>query len=284
MSASPAALRALRIEQLQVAYDDHVVIPDASLSAPAGEITALIGPNGAGKSTLLKGIAGLIEARGRVLHDGVELLDLPVARRALHLAMVPQSTSLALSFTAREVVALGRHPHRRRFTRQTEADEREVDSALAAVGALEIAERGVDELSGGQRQLVHIARALAQASPVLLLDEPTSALDLKHQVAVYSLLRERARAGAVVVVVLHDLDDVARWCDRAVLLDDGGVRASGPTDEVLGAALLSEVYDVPITAERSPTTGALRLTPWPREERTPRRTARTATSERRCPQ
>ncbi|MGO1896494.1 MAG: ABC transporter ATP-binding protein [Brachybacterium sp.] len=262
----PVRPAALTVADLRIAYEEHVVVTGASFTAPAGAVTALIGPNGAGKSTLLKGIGGLVEAEGSVRHGEADLLRLRIRDRARHLSLVPQATTMSIAFTAREVVALGRHPLRRRFTRETEADQEAIEQALAAVGAADLAEQPVTELSGGQRQLVHIGRALAQQSPVLLFDEPTSALDLQHQVAIYSLLRERAEAGATVIVVLHDLGDVARWCDRAALLHRGRIRAAGPVEEVLDAALLSEVYATPITVDRSPVTGALVVTPWPAGE------------------
>ncbi|HIY66607.1 MAG TPA: ABC transporter ATP-binding protein, partial [Candidatus Agrococcus pullicola] len=183
--------------------------------------------------------------------DGTDLLKLKIDKRAKHMAMVPQTTTLTISFPAREIIAMGRHPHRGRFVRETPEDQRIIDEALDINGVRPFAEHPVDQLSGGQRQLVHLARAIAQSAPVLLPDEPTSALDLQHQVAVYQLLRQRADAGATVLVVLHDLNDVGRWCDRAVLLDRGHIRAEGTTDEVLTADQLSEVYGIPVAVERT---------------------------------
>ena len=263
---TPVAPAELTVADLRIAYEEHVVVDGASFTAPAGSITALIGPNGAGKSTLLKGIGGLLEAQGSVRHGEQDLLRMSIRERARHLSLVPQATTLGIAFTAREVIALGRHPHRRRFTRETTADRAAIQDALAAVGATSFADQSVTELSGGQRQLVHIGRALAQGSPTMLLDEPTSALDLRHQVGIYSLLRAQARAGATVVVVLHDLGDVARWCDRAVLLHEGRIRASSQVEEVLEPALLSDVYATAVTVDRSPATGAQLVTPWPARE------------------
>ncbi|WP_010118943.1 ABC transporter ATP-binding protein [Corynebacterium nuruki] len=245
----------LTVSGLSVSYDHHEVVHDVDFTVPPGQVTALIGPNGTGKSTLLGAVAGLLESTGRVDLDGSDLLSQRIDERARCMAMVPQTTTLSISFPAREVITMGRHPHRGRFTRETPEDRRIIEETLDITGVRPFADHPVDQLSGGQRQLVHLARAFAQSTPVLLLDEPTSALDLQHQVAVYQLLRDRAAAGATVLVVLHDLNDVGRWCDRAVLLHQGRVHAEGTTDEVLTEDLLSEVYDIPVGVEHSGSPG-----------------------------
>lgn len=241
----------LSISDLSVSYDNHRVVHDVNFTVPPGQVTALIGPNGTGKSTLLGAVAGLIDSTGSVDLDGTDLLSLRIDDRARRMAMVPQTTTLSISFPAREVITMGRHPHRGRFARESPEDLRIIEDTLDITGVRPFADHPVDQLSGGQRQLVHLARAFAQSTPVLLLDEPTSALDLQHQVAVYQLLRKRAEAGATVLVVLHDLNDVGRWCDRAVLLNKGRVQAEGTTDRVLTEDLLSEVYGIPIGVERT---------------------------------
>ncbi|MEJ6014029.1 ABC transporter ATP-binding protein [Corynebacterium sp. H127] len=239
------------------------VVRDVSFVAPAGQVTALVGPNGAGKSTLLAAIAGVLPCSGELLIDAHSIQDLSARRRAQQIAFVPQDTALTIGFSAAEVVALGRYPHRGRWSLETQHDREVTAGALEAVGAAHLAEQPVSELSGGERQLVHIARALAQDTPVLLLDEPVSALDLRHQVVVLELLRRLASRHVAVVVVLHDLNLVARWCDGAVLLGQGRVRAAGAVADVLTSPILEEVYQIPLAVSRNPHTGCLVLTPKP---------------------
>jgi iron complex transport system ATP-binding protein len=256
----------LSVNGLSVSYDRHEVVHDVDFTVPPGQVTALIGPNGTGKSTLSGAVAGILPATGTVTLDGTDLLSLRVNERARRLAMVPQSTALGVSFPARDIITMGRHPHRGRFARESAEDRRIVENTIDITGVRPFADHPVDQLSGGQRQLVHLGRAFAQATPVLVLDEPTSALDLRHQVAIYQLLRNRAAAGTSILVVLHDLNDVGRWCDRAVLLDRGRIRAEGPTGQVLTADLLSEVYGIPVGVERTGPPGRprhLTVTPLP---------------------
>jgi len=253
----------IAVEHLDVTFPTHHAVRDVSFRAPAGRVTALIGPNGAGKSTALNAIAGLIPSTGKVLIGGADVTSQSTPERARQMSLVPQNTELRIGFAARDVVAMGRYLHRKRFTAESEEDRRATEEALAAINALDIADQPVNELSGGQRQLIHIGRALAQDTAVMLLDEPVSALDLRHQVEVLQLLRTRAAAGTTVVVVLHDLNHVARWCDHAVLLHRGELAAAGSVAEVLQPGTLSDVYGLPIAVDSDPLTGSLRVTPLP---------------------
>lgn len=254
---------AIEVQNLDVTFPTHHAVRSASFSAPAGKVTALIGPNGAGKSTALSAIAGLIPSTGEVFVGGTRITQRSTAERARLLSLVPQNTELRIGFSARDVVAMGRYPHRKRFTAESEEDRAATEEALDAINARDIAEQPVNELSGGQRQLIHIGRALAQNTSVMLLDEPVSALDLRHQVEVLQLLRMRAARGTTVVVVLHDLNHVARWCDHAVLLERGQLAAAGTVAEVLQPSVLSRVYGLPIAVDNDPVTQSLRVTPLP---------------------
>src|SRR5512136_1703064 len=174
----------LKIENLSVSYGPRRVLEAVSLEVSAGQVLALIGPNGAGKSTLVRAASGVIPVDAGSIHaDGQDLLALPPMRRARHLAVVPQAVALPPAFTAWETVLLGRTPYLNFLGHVSSRDEEKARLALQKVDALDLAERRVGDLSGGEQQRVLLARALAQSTPILLLDEPTSNLDLHYQVS-----------------------------------------------------------------------------------------------------
>lgn len=235
----------LSVRHLHVEIDRRTILRDASVDVAPGEILGIIGPNGAGKSTLLKAMAGLLPAAaGEVRVDGVPLRRLRARARAAQIAMVAQDGAVGGDLTVRELVMLGRYAHRRRLAPATADDTDAVAASLARAGAGPLADRRVAELSGGERQLAQIARALAQGAAHLLLDEPTSALDLHHQLRVFGVLRAQADAGAAVAIVLHDLNEASRRCDRLAVVDREGIRAVGTPTEILTAARLADVWRV----------------------------------------
>jgi iron complex transport system ATP-binding protein len=235
----------LRVEALDFGYPGRPVLRGVDFAARAGEIIALCGPNGAGKSTLLRVILGLLPARaGRVLLAGDAVSALPrreIARRA---ALLMQDSPLDLPLSAREVVALGRLPHLRRFQAEGADDSAAIDAALDLTDTRSFADRLVTELSGGERHRVQLARALAQETPLLLLDEPTASLDVAHQLQALRLLRAVAARGRTVLVALHDLSLAARSCDRILLLGDGQLQADGRPVDVLTEANLARLFHV----------------------------------------
>jgi iron complex transport system ATP-binding protein len=223
------------------------------LEARAGEVLALVGPNGAGKSTLLGLLAGdLRPSAGRVLLDGVPIRRVPARRRARARAVLPQTTLLRFGFTAREVVAMGRHPHRRALRGDDEEDGRVVAEELARVDAAHLAGRAFPTLSGGEAARVSLARVLAQRTPILLLDEPTAALDIRHQSLLMRVLAERAASGATCVVIVHDLNLAARHADRIALLAGGALTAVGEPWEVLTERQIAEAFGGEVTVVRHP--------------------------------
>ncbi|MHA2790172.1 ABC transporter ATP-binding protein [Corynebacterium sp. S7] len=237
------------------------ILSQINFIAESGQVTGIIGPNGAGKSTLLSALSQLHDkARGTVEVDGTAINGYSDRQRARLIATFPQNTSLDFDFTAREVVAFGRHPHRGRLDRETDHDRNVVREAIARVGAESFADRPVPQLSGGERQLTHIARALAQATPVMLLDEPVSALDLRHQLVVLNLLHSLAKKGSTVVTVLHDLSQAARFCDQLVLIANGQVCATGPPEKVLLPDILAQTYGVHASIRRNPDTNSVDVT------------------------
>ena len=255
-TSDPAAgLVTLRAHAVTAGYGRACILRGIDLEVRTGEVLGLIGPNGAGKSTLLRALAGLIRPQeGTVTDPDTSLTSRSARDRARRVAFLPQDTSLDLDLPAREIVALGRYAHRSRW-RAGPADAHAINDALVRTGADAYRERHVAQLSGGQRQLVLVAKLLAQEARTLLLDEPVSALDLGYQLDVLMLLAELARDGHAVVLVLHDLELAARFCDRLVLLQDGRVRADGAPAEVLTSELLGEVYRVRAVVTDDATTG-----------------------------
>jgi iron complex transport system ATP-binding protein len=228
----------------------------------AGEFLGLVGPNGAGKSTLLRTMAGLLApSSGTVFFDRVPLADLPRRLVAQQIASVPQATTVGeFRFSSRDVVLMGRYPHRDRFETETDHDRKLADKAMTESATTGFAARPVTELSGGERQRVTLARALAQTTKVLLLDEPTASLDLSHQLSVLQLVRRLVNQQHITAVAaLHDLELASRFCDRLLLMHQGSVVADGAPGAVLTAERLAEVYKVKADIEPHPMTNGLRI-------------------------
>ncbi|MCT9098259.1 ABC transporter ATP-binding protein [Haloarchaeobius sp. HME9146] len=231
----------IHLDAVTVGYDDPVV-SDVSFSVDRGECVALLGPNGVGKSTLLRSILGLRDPlSGTITVDGDDVTGLERGTIASRLGYVPQSESGGLPSTVFETVLTGRKPHT--SWRPTEADREVVGDVLAQVGITDLAMRSLSDLSGGQRQQVRLARALAQEPDGLVLDEPTSSLDLRHQLDVLEHVRELTDDGLAVVFALHDLELAVRYADTLVFLADGEVVEVGGPD-IVSADLVSEVYGI----------------------------------------
>jgi len=178
--------------------------------------------------------------------------------------VVPQDTTLSFSFPIRDVVEMGRHPHRSRVSSPTLEDRAAVERALERTRTTELADRPIDEVSGGQRQRVVLARSIAQETPVMLLDEPTGSLDVNHQIETLELVRELVDEGRTVCAAIHDLDLAARYCDRLVMLADGDIYRNGPPSDVLTGDSLGDVFDATATVTTHPLTGSETVTAFPR--------------------
>jgi iron complex transport system ATP-binding protein len=265
MNGPDAATPALRGRGLTLGYRGHdaPVVEAADLVLVRGEVTALIGPNGSGKSTLLRALARLHRVTaGEVLLEDAPTATLSGKDFARRVTLLSQSRPEPSGLTVRDVVAFGRHPYRRRFGGLDAADRGAIDHAMTLTGVAGMAERGVDELSGGELQRVWLATCLAQDTGVLLLDEPTNHLDLRYQVEVLDLVRDLADDhGVALGLVLHALDQAAAVADTVVLLHRGRVRGTGAPEDVLTGDLLSEVYGLPIRTLRDPDTGVVRCEP-----------------------
>ncbi|CAL9407866.1 histidinol phosphatase [Streptomyces sp. DH-12] len=248
----------LVIDTVTLTAGAHRLVEEVSLTARPGEVIGLVGPNGSGKSSLLRAVYRVLRpAAGRVSVDGADAWSLPVRRLARTVAAVVQETGASFGLSVREVVAMGRTPHKRLLDGDTAEDAGAIAAALEAVDATSLAHRPFDLLSGGERQRVLIARALAQQPALLVLDEPTNHLDIRHQLELLGTLR---RLPATVLTALHDLNLAARYCDRLYVLHAGRVTASGPPADVLTPRLLAEVYGVAAEVAVHPRTGAPQVT------------------------
>ncbi len=232
---------------------EHTLVDDVSLELYAGEVLILVGPNGAGKTTLLRLLSGeLPPTAGEVTLGGVELRHLSALQQARQRAVLRQQSAIAFPFTTFEVALMGRYPHLN-GQRESSQDHALANAALEQTELRPFAERIVPSLSGGEQTRVNLARVLAQATPILLLDEPTAALDLRHQHLTMQHARRIADAGGAVLAVVHDLNLAASYADRIGLLHRGRLVLLDTPANVLTAAQLSAVYNVPVVVQPHPT-------------------------------
>jgi iron complex transport system ATP-binding protein len=234
----------LSTRQLSVTIGGRKVLRDISLEARRGELLAIVGPNGAGKTTFLKAVACLFPFSGTIEWDGKDVAAMRAAARARQMAYLPQGHVAHWPITVRDVVTIGRAPFASSLTRLRGADQAAVEEALRAVDAMELAERPVTTLSGGERARVMLARALAVGAPLLLADEPVASLDPAHQLGVMDILSEQAKAGRLVIAISHDLILAARYANRVLVLNDGAAAALGAPRDVLTPSLLRDVFRV----------------------------------------
>jgi len=240
LSAAP-----LRLDAIGMTLGGRRVLDSVSVDFAPGRLTAVLGPNGAGKSTLAQIAAGLAAPdAGHVTLGGRALAALPPRERARAIGYLPQGARVHWDLAVTELVALGRLPHRGPFAALDAADRAAIDAAMAATDIAGLADRTMTTLSGGEAARVHLARVLAGNPGWIIADEPLAGLDPAHQIDVIDRLREAARRGAGVIVILHDLAHAARAADAAVLLDMGRVVAQGSADAVLSPERLSAVYGV----------------------------------------
>ncbi len=234
----------LEVNNLTLAYGKTTVIDNMSFSVNKGEMLGLIGPNGSGKSTLIKAISHVITPRsGRVILDGKDISVIQRAELARLLAVVPQTPILPSSFSAFEIVLMGRNPHLGLLRYESANDMKITYKAMERTATLPFAERRIGELSGGEIQRTVIARALAQQTEVILLDEPTANLDINHQLEILDLIKSLCTQNYLTVIItVHDLNLAAQYCDRLVLIKKGQVHAQGTPEAVITTDNIREVY------------------------------------------
>ena len=265
----------LRADAVSFSYEGTPVLHAASLIVARGQLLGILGPNGSGKTTLLRLLAGLLSpGAGRVFLGGDEIARLPCGAVARRMAMVPQETHLAFDYSVLEIVLMGRYPHLGPLELEGPQDLAVVHDALLATGTAHLERRAFTTLSGGEKQRVIIASALAQLAPAdahasiptepraLLLDEPTASLDLGYQLEIAATLRRLNEDRQITMVVsTHDVNFASSLCRELVLLRDGGVIAAGPTEAVLTAANIRALYDVEADVRCHAVTGRLTVVP-----------------------
>lgn len=255
----------LALDRISVSYGARTAVEPLSLELHTGNLVALVGPNGAGKSSLIKALAGVLPHHGAACWNGKDVTRLPSLERARTIAYLPQTPTAHWPVSAGEIVALGRLPHRAFAAGPNTNDDAAVTRALERCDAASFASRGIDELSGGERARVLLARALAVEAPVLLVDEPIHSLDPYHQLQIMNVLRQYAAPDTVVMVVLHDLALAARFCTRMILMHEGKVVADGEPRAVLTTSTLERYYRVnPFLATHE---GEPVILPWRRLDR-----------------
>jgi iron complex transport system ATP-binding protein len=234
----------LRLEQVSLGYGNRTILKDASLEAVPGEVLGIIGPNGSGKSTLIRGITRLLTpSHGQIFIDGHTIDKLKPSDLAQLVAVVPQNAVLPELFTAVEVVLMGRTPHLGLFRYESNNDFTIIHKAMEATNTVHLAERRVGELSGGEKQRLVIARALAQEPKIILLDEPTAHLDINYQIETMEMIRHLCREqNLIVVIALHDLNLAVQYCDRLIILNHGKIYSQGTPEVVITAPTIKEVY------------------------------------------
>lgn len=238
-----SASYALDIRELTFSYVGKTVLHEVSLSVRPGEICGLLGPNGSGKSTLFRCCMGFLHPeKGQVHVRGVNIAHMPPSELARHVAYVPQEHKQPFPFLVRDMVLMGRSPHMEGWFQLKRKDKRIAEEAMERIGIADLADEACNQLSGGQRQLVLIARAMAQKTPLILLDEPTSALDFSNQLAVWKVLREVADRGVAILVCCHDPNHILWFCDKAVVLAKGRVFSEGPAHEAVTEDILQHIY------------------------------------------
>ena len=251
----------LRVENVSVELDGVKILKDINFTVEKGDFVAVIGPNGSGKTTLLRTIAKYLKPKCGVIYlDGRNLSKLDLCEIAKTIGVVPQEFDLNLNFTVEEFVLTGRIPYLKGFGLESYDDRRIAFEAIDLVGCRNLVGRVVKTLSGGEKQRILIARALAQKPKVLLLDEPISHLDLNNQIEVLELLKDLTKRGLTVIATFHDLNLAIQYCNKVLILKNGEVVAYG-TPEVLTPKIVREVFGVDVVVKKNPITGRMFVIP-----------------------
>ncbi len=254
----------LETQHLSLGYEDKIIVEDLNLTLEMGKITTIIGSNGCGKSTILRSIARLLKPKmGAVLLDGKVIHTLPSKTVAQQLAILPQTPTAPEGITVEALVRFGRYPHQKFLQPRNPQDDLAIEQALEQTKMLEFRTRPLETLSGGQRQRAWITMSLAQDTPILLLDEPTTYLDIKHQLEVLHLLEElNTKTGKTVVMVLHDLNQAARYSHQLIAVQDGRVMAQNTPELVLTNQVVRDVFGIEAHLILDPSNGKPHVIPF----------------------
>ncbi|CAM4410011.1 ABC transporter ATP-binding protein [Paenibacillus tarimensis] len=247
----------LYTRQLDISYDDRLIVERLNLVVPSGKITALVGANGSGKSTILKTMARIMKPKGGgVFLDGKVIHEQSTKEVAKQLAILPQNPVAPDGLTVQELVGYGRFPHQKGFGSLSKADKEIIEWAVTVTGMTAFASRPVDQLSGGQRQRAWIAMALAQQTDILFLDEPTTFLDMAHQLEVLKLLQKlNEEENRTIIMVVHDLNHATRYAHHMVAIKSGKVAGEGTPEQVMTKDVLREVFGIEADIIYDPRTG-----------------------------
>ncbi len=260
----------ITVDGLKFSYDGSPLLNGIDLNVPKGEVLAIVGPNGSGKTTLLKNISGILSPGvGSVYLDMTRLPELSITELARHLAVVEQEREIGFDFTVREIVALGRLPHQGRFARETRTDKEWIGRAMELANVAPFAERSIRELSGGEKQRVFLAMALAQNPRVLLLDEPTTYLDINHQLQIMEIVRQQAATGLTVLMAIHDLNLAAQYADRVAILHRGRLLVVGRPTDALTEANIKEAFQTDVVVGKNPVTNSIYINTVPPKLKAP---------------
>lgn len=240
---------AMKINNLDFKYDDTLVLKDINLNIKKGSFIGILGPNGSGKTTLLKNICNLLKPyNGDIIVDDLNIKNIKHKELAKKLAVVHQFGDFNFDFSVYEAVLMGRYSYLKRFQSESNNDLEVVENAMKETGTWDLREKSIYEISGGERQRVMIARALAQQSEILLLDEPISFLDIKHQINILNLCRRlNKKENLTIIATLHDINLANRYCDLIMLIDSGIIEAIDTPQKVLTAENIKKVYGIDVS-------------------------------------
>jgi iron complex transport system ATP-binding protein len=247
----------IRVENLKCGYSDHPVLKGISFGIESGEFVGILGPNGSGKTTLLLALSGVTPIQaGSVEITGQPIERLKPKERARRMAVIAQDGDARFPFSCEEVVRMGRFPHQKRWRMDSAQDSAVVGRVLRITDTQDLSDRLITAISGGERQRVFMARALAQETPILLLDEATSAMDIHRKLQIFTVLRDlNHKDGLTVMAVLHDVNLAALFCRRIIFFKEGKIVADGSTDEVLTPEILEDVYRTRVLVQEIGDTG-----------------------------
>lgn len=249
-------MNCITTKNLNISYGNVDIVKDLNLNIPKGKITTIIGANGCGKSTILKTIGRVITPKsGNIYINGKDIYKENPREIAKNMAILPQSPQAPSGLTVEELIAYGRFPHQKGFGKANDKDKDIVNWALEITGIEEFKDRNIDDLSGGQRQRAWIAMALAQETDILLLDEPTTYLDLAHQLEILKLLEDlNKKQGRTIVMVIHELNNAARFADHMIGIKKGKIVCEGSADEVMTKENLKEIFNIDAEIVKDPRT------------------------------
>jgi len=243
----------ISFNNLSLGYGSHTVLENINLELPSGCITALLGPNGCGKSTLLKSITKILTpTKGEVKFQGKDISKIDTKIFSTQISLLPQVQPIPEGITVETLISYGRSPYTGFWGKVTQSDKNFMYQVMEEVGVLELKDSYLNELSGGQRQRAWLAMVLAQDTPYILLDEPTTYMDINHQVELMSILRRLNKKGKTIIVVLHDINQAARYCDHLVLLKKGKLIAQGSPEKMITQDMMKDVFEIDTHIHKDP--------------------------------